>query len=133
VDLPPQISFVTLGARDLPALRRFYRGLGWQEGDGASDEFTAFDCGGVRLALYPVELLGAEAAPGSPPPDPAVWNGITLAVNVATRAAVDAVYVRALACGAAPVAEPTDREWGGYSAYVADPEGNRWELAWDPA
>jgi catechol 2,3-dioxygenase-like lactoylglutathione lyase family enzyme len=132
VDVPPRISFVTLGARDLPALRRFYRGLGWVEAAGASDGFTSFDCGGVRLALYPVELLRAEAAPDAPVPDPAVWNGITLAVNVASRADVDAVFARALACGATPVAPPTDRDWGGCSAYVADPEGNRWELAWAP-
>lgn len=37
-----------------------------------------------------------------------------------------------LAAGAVAVAEPTDREWGGYSGYIADPEGNRWELAWAP-
>jgi uncharacterized protein len=29
------------------------------------------------------------------------------------------------------VAAPTEREWGGYSAYVADPE-IRWEIAWAP-
>ena len=32
--------------------------------------------------------------------------------------------------GAVSVAEPADREWGGRSGYVADPEGNRWEIAW---
>ncbi|HEX7134182.1 MAG TPA: VOC family protein [Iamia sp.] len=132
MDIPQRITFVTLGARDLPVLRRFYRGLGWHEGEGAGDGFASFDCGGVKLALYPVEMLRDEAAPGTPLPDLAMWNGITLAVNVATRAEVDAVYARALASGAVPVAEPTEREWGGYSGYVAGPEGNRWELAWAP-
>jgi len=132
MDLPPRISFVTLGARDLATLRRFYRGLGWTEGDGATDEFTAFVCGDVRLALYPIELLQAEAAPDVPVLGPGTWNGITLAVNVASRADVDAVFARAVECGARPVAEPTERDWGGYSGYIADPEGNRWELAWGP-
>jgi uncharacterized glyoxalase superfamily protein PhnB len=73
-----------------------------------------------------------EAAPGAPLPDPVAWNGVTLAVNVADRAEVDAAFAHAVACGATVVAGPTERDWGGYSAYVADPEGNRWELAWDP-
>ena len=34
--------------------------------------------------------------------------------------------------GAQVLAEPTDRDWGGRSAYFADPEGNAWEVAWVP-
>ncbi len=30
------------------------------------------------------------------------------------------------------LSEPTTREWGGRSGYIADPEGNRWEIAWAP-
>jgi len=37
-----------------------------------------------------------------------------------------------VAAGARVVGAPVDREWGGYSGYVADPEGNRWEIAWLP-
>ena len=53
-------------------------------------------------------------------------------MNVATPDAVDDLLAEALAAGAVLVAPPTDREWGGRSAYVADPEGHRWELAWAP-
>ena len=28
--------------------------------------------------------------------------------------------------------EPVDAEWGGRSAYFADPEDNFWEVAWVP-
>ncbi|WP_435108944.1 VOC family protein [Nocardiopsis synnemataformans] len=31
------------------------------------------------------------------------------------------------------MAEPVERPWGGRSTYVADPEGNRWEIAWASA
>lgn len=58
------ISFVALGARDLPTLRSFYRSWGWTERDGG-EGFAQFDGGGVRLALYPLDLLRDEAAPGS--------------------------------------------------------------------
>ena len=87
--------------------------------------------GGVRLALYPLDLLGAEAAPGSAA-QPAGWNGVTLAINVGSRTLVDEAYRIAVASGARSVAEPITREWGGYSAYVADPEEQRWEIAWLP-
>jgi uncharacterized glyoxalase superfamily protein PhnB len=55
---------------------------------------------------------------------------VTLACNLDRREDVDTAFRTAVEAGARPVEEPTDREWGGRSAYVADPEGNRWELAW---
>ncbi|MGY1842197.1 VOC family protein [Modestobacter sp. SYSU DS0875] len=130
--VPQRLSFITLGARDVGRLRAFYAAWGWQERDGGSDAFAQFDLGGVRLALYPLARLRAEAAPDAALPEPGGWNGVTLAVNVATRAEVDVAFAAALAAGAATVAPPVARDWGGYSGYVADPEGTRWELAWLP-
>lgn len=130
--VPQRLSFVTLGVRDMAKMRAFYGSLGWQEREGGSDEFAQFEMGGVRLALYPLDLLTAEAAPGAAPPA-VTWNGVTLAVNVGSRESVDAAYRAATAAGALAVAEPVDREWGGYSAYVSDPEGQRWEIAWLPS
>ena len=132
VDSVRAISFVTLGTRDLPTLRSFYRSWGWTERDGGDDGFAQFDAGGVRLALYPLGLLRDEAAPDSELPPEGAWNGVTLAINVADREAVDSSTAAAVAAGARVVAAPVDREWGGYSAYVADPEGCRWEIAWLP-
>lgn len=129
--VPQRLSFVTLGTRDMRRARSFYGAWGWVERDGSDDEFAQFDVGRVRLALYPLDLLGEEAAPGCDPPG-SDWNGITLAINVGSRALVDEVFRTAIASGARVVAAPIDREWGGYSAYVADPEGQRWEIAWAP-
>ena len=131
--LPQELSLVTLGARDLPALRSFYRSLGWDEAPGSSDDYASFVMGSVKLALYPIELLRDEAAPAGLVPPAGHWSGFALAVNVADRQAVDRAFDDAVAAGAVAVATPRDREWGGYSGYVADPEGNRWELAWAPS
>ncbi len=38
----------------------------------------------------------------------------------------------ARAAGASEVGEAVDREWGGYSGYFADPDGFRWEIAFNP-
>ena len=128
--VPSRLTVVTLGAHDMAGLRRFYRGLGWRELPESNDEWTGFLLGGALLSLYPIELLAAEAAPDL---DAARgFSGITLACNVDRPEQVDQAYGAALDAGASPVAEPVDREWGGRSAYIADPEGNRWEIAWAP-
>jgi catechol 2,3-dioxygenase-like lactoylglutathione lyase family enzyme len=129
-DIPARLSIVTLGARDMGVLRSFYRALGWPELANGDDTWTGFHLGGVLLALFPMPDLTAEAAPGSAAP--AGWAGVTLACTVDTRDEVDAVFAAAVNAGAAPVAEATDRSWGGRSAFVADPEGNRWEITWGP-
>ncbi|GAA4216199.1 VOC family protein [Actinocatenispora rupis] len=125
-DVPARLTVVTLGARDLPTLRRFYATLGWPQVDGSDDAWAGFLVGGVLLALYPLPELAAEAALAATAPA----AGFTLACNVDSAEQVDTAYEAALAAGATPVAEPTTREWGGRSGYVADPEGNRWEIAY---
>jgi uncharacterized protein len=126
--IPARLTAVTLGARDLPRLRQFYGRLGWSEIPGSDDRWVGFLVGGVLLTLYPLPALAEEAAPGEPLPHG--FSGVTLACNVDGAEQVDASFAAAVVTGAIPVAEPMDREWGGRSAYIADPEGNRWEIAW---
>jgi uncharacterized protein len=126
--MPARLDMVVLSARDLPGLRRFYRGLGWSEQTGASDTLAFFPLGGITLALFPhaagtVEADETTATPGS---------GMTLVVRVATGDAVDTAFAGALQVGALPISEPHDQSFGGRSAVLADPEGNRWELLWVP-
>ena len=49
-----------------------------------------------------------------------------------TRDEVDEIVHAMCAAGARKVGQIEDRPWGGRSGYVADPEGNRWEIAWAP-
>jgi hypothetical protein len=129
-DIPVRLSLVTLGARDVALLRDFYVRLGWPLRNDVEGEFASFLLGGVVLSLYRLDLLAEEAAPGAP--DPGDWRGVTLACNCDSRAEVDRAYAAAIAAGATSIMEPIDREWGGCSGYFADPEGNRWEIAWAP-
>jgi catechol 2,3-dioxygenase-like lactoylglutathione lyase family enzyme len=128
VPVPQTVSIVTIGARDLASLRSFYTGWGWSETEDASDFWTAFDVGGWLLSLYPIDALGNEAAPDALAPS-AGWNGITFAINLQSEADLASVFDAAVAAGAQVITPVTRREWGGISGYVADPEGNRWELA----
>jgi len=129
--LPQRLTFVTLGAYSVARLREFYRSWGWAEDDGETD-YASFVAGSVRLALYPIDRLRDEAAPGADLPAEGSWGGVTLAINFASRTEVDAAIAEASAAGAQVIQQPVDRDWGGYSGYVADPEGHRWELAWAP-
>jgi uncharacterized protein len=129
-EIPARLSIVTLGARNMDVLRSFYRSLGWPELPIGDNSWTGFLLGGVLLGLFPMSDLTAEAAPDSP--TPTGWSGVTLACTVNTQDEVDGVFEAAVAAGATPVAAASDRSWGGRSAFIADPEGNRWEITWSP-
>jgi len=129
-EIPARLSIVTLGVREMDVLRSFYRNLGWPELPNGDNSWTGFHLGGVLLALFPMSDLTAEAAPDAIAPTG--WSGITLACTVATRNDVDSAFDAAVTAGATPVATATDRSWGGRSAFIADPEGNRWEITWSP-
>jgi catechol 2,3-dioxygenase-like lactoylglutathione lyase family enzyme len=128
--IPARLSIITLGARDMDVLRSFYRTLGWSELRIGDNSWTGFHLGGVLLALSSISDLTAEAAPDSTAPSG--WSGVTLACTVDTRDEVDSAFDAAVTAGATPVAAATDRPWGGRSAFIADPEGNRWEITWSP-
>ena len=94
MDIPARLSIVTLGVRDMAAMRAFYRGLGWPEQPGAGEQFASYHVGGVLLALYALDDLAQEAAPGEPLAKHG-WGGHTFALNVDERDQVDDV-VRAM-------------------------------------
>ena len=130
--VPESIVAVTLGARDIAAQRRFYEAWGWKAVPYSTDEYVAFTLAGTMLAFYVADKLTEEASPGSSAPPSGAWKGVTLAVNVPARDDVNPTWQSAVSAGATPVSEPVDRAWGGRSGYLADPEGNRWEIAWIP-
>ena len=126
-----RISFVTLAVRDLDASRRFYvDGLGWTPALDVPGEVLMLPVGAhVVLSLWADSAFEAEVG--------AIARGdgiapITLAHNVATRAEVDAVLATARDAGADPVHAAVARDWGGYTGYFGDPDGYRWEVAFNP-
>lgn len=127
--IPARVTVITLGARDLPALRSFYTGLGWElaiEGD----DFAAFATRGAVLTLFPVASLAEDAHSAEAPPNQGV--GLSIAINVDERDEVNTTIEGLRAAGARILKEPEDALWGGRSAYWSDPEGNVWEVAWVP-
>lgn len=125
-----RLSFVTLAVADLERTRRFYvDGLGWAPVVDVPGEVVMIQVGPhLVLSLWDERQFAAEVGPvqrGGVPP-------VTLAHNVADRADVDRVLDTARRAGADPVSDAAEREWGGYTGYFADPDGFRWEIAWNP-
>lgn len=125
-----RVSFITFAVADLAATRRFYvDGLGWAAELDADDVIMIRVGDRLVLSLWDERSFAAEVGPIRRGPGLAP---LTLAHNVATKAEVDAVLDTARAAGADPVHAGVERDWGGYTGYFGDPDGFRWEVAYNP-
>ncbi|RUS45819.1 VOC family protein [Cohnella sp. AR92] len=129
--IPARVSLITIGAYELPTLRRFYQSLGWAETEISSDTYAVFRTAGVLLSIFPIEELYKDANLSEVKPIPE-FRGVTLAINLDKREDVDLVIEEVRKRGGRIVKEPEDAFWGGRSAYFMDPENNAWEVAWNP-
>ena len=124
------ITLITLGVADVARATAFYEELGFVKSKTASQAAVSFfRAGGVVLALWGREAQRQDAQAES------LWNGnggIAVAQNVASEAEVDAVMARAEAAGARILKQAAETFWGGYDGYFADPDGNLWEVAFNP-
>ena len=108
---------------------RFYTSVGFEHArDLGSIVFLPTT--GPVLALYGWDDLAADADLS---PEGTGFRGVTLAVNLDSTEEVDALYTRWTGAGATVVRTPDDKEWGGYSGYLSDPDGHLWEIAFNPS
>ena len=122
------LSLITLGVSDLARSRAFYTGgFGWSpvwENDG----IVFYQMNGFLLSTFLTEALEADMGGRRLAPQ----GAFSLAHNVLTRDAVDAVMETLLAHGATLIRQPDEPPHGGYRGYLADPDGHAWEIAWMP-
>jgi len=123
-----RLTFITLGANDTSALKQFYiEKFGWTP--IKTDGIIFFKMNSFILALYPADELAKDAkvsAAGSG------FKKFTLAINYKSESEVDEVFKLLKDKGVHITKAPQKASWGGYSGYVADPEGNLWEIAFNP-
>lgn len=124
-----RVTLITLGVRNLDRARAFYRDWGWSEHQASQPGLALYQMNGAALALFQI----AELAKDQNRPEAELGHGaITLAQNCSDEAETDVVFAAALAAGARAIKPPEKVFWGGYSGYLADPDGHVWEIASNP-
>ncbi|MGF6146999.1 Glyoxalase-like domain [Kingella potus] len=83
----------------------------------------------MLFALFGKEALAADA---QMPSESSGFPRFSLAHNVGSEAEVNALFGQLAAAGAKTVKTPQKVFWGGYSGYIADPDGFLWEIAFNP-
>ena len=130
VSMDARVNFITLAVTDVAAARRFYvDGLGWAPAFEADGIVMVRLSPTLVLSLWDEDQFEAEVGPIS---RGAGLVPFTLAHNVPSPDEVGGVLAEAEGAGASEVTPGQQREWGGYSGYFADPDGVRWEVAYNP-
>ncbi|MGB0930876.1 MAG: VOC family protein [Chitinophagales bacterium] len=127
-----RLSIITLGVENLQEAEKFYLDkFGWTKSPESSENITFLQLNGLKLALYPREKL-AEDADLKTAKNNDDFKGFTLAYCTRTEEEVDDLFADFEAKSVRIVKKPHKAFWGGYSGYIADSEGNLWEIAFNP-
>ena len=124
------LHLITLGVRDYETSKKFYTEiLGWKASSSSNEDVTFLQAGGVVLSIFQREKLAEDALVD---PEGTGFAGFTLAYNAQSEAEVDEIISSLKAKGVKILKEPQKVFWGGYNSYFADPDGNCWEVAYNP-
>lgn len=125
-----RLTFMTLGVKDLNSSIDFYENkFGWKRSELSNNELITYQLNGIYLALYSRNELAKDATVDS------VGNGFkgfTFSYNERSEKEVDDLIKGLRDKGVKIVKEPQKVFWGGYSSYIADPDENLWEIAYNP-
>lgn len=125
-----RMTIITLGVVDLNKSTRFYEEIfGWKKTESSNEDITFFQLNGMMLSLYERNELAQDAGIEA---DGEGFSGFTLSYNIRSEEEVDKSIDWLRGENVKIVKEPQKVHWGGYSSYVADPDGYLWEIAFNP-
>jgi hypothetical protein len=125
-----KINIITIGVSDFPKMLAFYKNrLGWPTKAKATDKIAFFNLSGLVFAICDINLLKEDC---DQPMSAATPPHFTLAQNLAGPDEVNKAFELIEKAGGKIIKQPQKASWGGYSGYFADPEGNLWEIAYNP-
>lgn len=123
-------TIIGLGVSDLQKSSDFYENqFGWKKTASSNEDISFFQLNGILLSLYPREKLAEDAGVN---PKGEGFNAFSLAYCTRSKEEVDQLIENLEKKGVKVVKKPEEVFWGGYSSYVADPDGNLWEIAYNP-
>ena len=125
-----RMTFLTLGVKDLNQSIDFYENkFGWKRSELSNESIIFYELKGIHLALYDREELAKDATID---PSGDGFRSFTMAYNTRSEKEVDDLIESLRKHGVQVIKEPQKVFWGGYSGYIADPDGNLWEIAFNP-
>lgn len=125
-----RLTIITLGVTNLEVAADFYENqFGWKKLASSTEDITFFQLNGILLSLYPREKLAEDAGVNAVGQG---FKGFSLAYNTRSKEEVDQIVADLEKKGVQIVKKPQEVFWGGYSSYVADPDGHLWEIAFNP-
>ncbi|MFY8013500.1 MAG: VOC family protein [Saprospiraceae bacterium] len=125
-----RLTFMTLGVKDLNSSIDFYENkFGWKRSELSNNELIIYQLNGIYLALYSRNELAKDATVDSVGNG---FNGFTFSYNERSEKEVDDLIKGLRDKGVKIIKEPQKVFWGGYSSYIADPDENLWEIAYNP-
>lgn len=125
-----RLTIVGLGVNNLQVANNFYENtLGWKKLPSSNENITFLQLNGILLSLYPRDKLAEDAGVAA---EGTGFKAFSLAYNTHSREEVDAIFADLESKGVKIVKSPEEAFWGGYSGYMADPDDNLWEIAYNP-
>jgi uncharacterized protein len=125
-----RINIITLGVNNLKVSTEFYvEKFGWKRSEMGNEQIIFFNLNGIVLALYNRAALAEDALIHQ---EGSGFKGFTLAYNARSENEVDNIITGLKNKGVKIIKEPQKVFWGGYSSYISDPDGNLWEIAYNP-
>lgn len=129
----PQMIFLNLPVKDLPAAMAFFRALGFSFNPQFTDDTAA--CMVISDTIFGMLLTHEKFAGFSPKPIADTERSIEVLTCLSreSREAVDAIVKAAVAAGGSTYREPQDHGFM-YGHGFRDLDGHVWEAVWmDPA
>lgn len=124
-----RLSFITIGVQDLDAMKKWYMEMfGWIPSHD-SDGIVFFTLNGFNFSLFPAHELAEDISIEN---DGQGFKRFTCSVNLTSTQEIDELFDELRGKGVKIIKEPQKVYWGGYSGYIADPENNYWEFAFNP-
>ncbi|MDB2462847.1 VOC family protein [Algibacter sp.] len=125
-----RLTIITLAVNNLKLACQFYEDkFGWKKTQSSNDNVVFFQLNGILLSLYSREKLAKDATINH---KDSGFKGFTLAYNTRSKEEVDDLINTLENKGVEIIKRPEEASWGGYSSYVADMDGNLWEIAFNP-
>lgn len=130
IKMEQRITYLTLGVKDLDTSVAFYEDkFGWNRSEMSNENMIVYQLNGIHLALFSRDELAKDATVDSAKGG---FKGFTISYNVWSEKEVDDLINALKAKEVQIVKAPQKVFWGGYSSYIADPDGNLWEIAYNP-